>query len=145
MATKVYLITDAKFREEYPVDMKFSTEKFFSSQWIEQKTTLKDFLGDNLWNLVFEIAVKEIPKDYEKKFLEKVQNLMVWYTAQAMEDFDSNNTNDNKVNSIRNKQRHYKKEIKDFVAATKELVVVKDNDTEINRNVYNAFPTYFYR
>ena len=144
MTSKKYLISDGFYREQYPMDTSTDTEKFYSCQWIEQTITLRDFLGDNLLETIWEITAEENPSDVNLQFLLHIQNLMVWYVAQAIEDFDKDSPNDNKVASIRNKRKFYEKIVLEFIKTDEDLVAAQDDDTEPLRDSYND-TTYFFR
>ena len=148
MAKKYYTITDGYFREEYPMNTNLDVEKFYSVQRIEQNTTFYDFLGDNLADYLLETILPKAVIDmavWETSFLEKMQILTVFYVAKALEDFNSNIPDDKKVGSLGSKIEFYKKKVKTLIADTPELVAIQSTDTELARDDYQAFPTYFYR
>ena len=143
--SRLYLISDGYYREEYPAYTNMDNEKFYSCQYAEQKTSLLDFLGENLWNEVFVIAQKQTPEAWEADFLKAVQDLMVWMTAKAIEDFGKEQPSNSKVSSFNSKIEFYKGNILDMISSTTELQDIQGTDQEPNRQPYNAFPTYFYR
>ena len=148
MARKYYVISDGYYREEYPMNTNLDIEKLYSVQRIEQETTLYDFLGDNLADYLLETI---LPKDagdmetWESTFLSKMQKLMVFLVAKALEDYSSTNTNDNKVNALESKIGYYKAKIRAYIQDTDELVAIQDEDDEPDREDYQGLPTYFYR
>ena len=146
MAGKYYVISDGYYREEYPMSTNLDVEKFYSCQRIEQNTTLYDLLGDNIADYLLEtILPKESPDAWESEFLEKVQMLMVFYVAKSLESFNGDRSNDNKVSSINSKIEFYKRRLRTYIEDSAELQVIKDDDTEPDRESYQGFPTYFYR
>lgn len=148
MAKKYYTITDGFFREEYPMKTNIDVEKLYSTQRIIQKTTMFDFLGSNLATYLLETI---LPKDvgdmeeWETDFLLSVQNMMVFWIAKEMEDFNSDASDDNRVNAIRHKISYYAKRTRTLIADTSELVTIQDTDTEPDNDSYQGFSTWFYR
>jgi hypothetical protein len=146
--SKVYLISDGYFRDEYPMKTNLDIEKFYGVQAMYIKVQLKDLLGANIHSAIMELAGGATPSACEDKLnqlLSDLQYLMVFYIAKGLEDFNKEEGSDNKVQSIKSNIAYLEKDIRAYILANECLVAIQDSDTEPNRQDYNSLPTYFYK
>ena len=147
MAKKVYLISDGYYRDEYPMHTNLDVEKFYSVQSLEQRTTLLDLLGDNLYTALFDYAENELDDkgcNDLSLLLSNVQALLVFYVAKGLEEFNAE-ANDLRVNAINHKIAFLERIVKDVVENSECLTLLKSDDTQTDRMDYNANPTYFWK
>jgi len=146
MATN-YVISDGYFKGEYPMKASLDINRFYAVQKLEQKTTLKDFLGENLYNYLIDTVLTTAIGDrteIQTEFLSQVQSLMVFYVARGIEDF-AENSNENRVSSIKSKIGFTEKVVRTYINGVDELVTIKDTDAQLDRVNYQGLPTYFFR
>ena len=83
MAT--YLISDAYFKEQYPMHKDLDMSKFYSTLLIEQQTSLEEVLGEVLYAwLIANASNTELVQGDRKKLLDQCQLLLVFLTARSL-------------------------------------------------------------
>jgi len=144
---KVFLISDGFFRDKFPFKQQVDVQKFYASQEIENTTSLPDKIGKKLTNNMFEYATGNVSPENKvtKELFEEVQMLMVFLTAQSLEDFKNDETNDNKVNAIKNKAEYILSNIKSIIKENDTLTEAYGEELEIYRESFNNFPTHFFK
>ena len=148
--SKVYLISDGYFRDEYPMKTNLDIEKFYSVQAMYTTIQLRDLLGENIYDKVISYATGALDSGsmcYAEiaKVFEKARYLMVYYVAKGLEDFNKNDINDNRVQSLMSNIAFLEKRMRAYLTETDCLVTIQDTDTEPDRKDYNSLPTYFYK